>query len=148
MFVDVLYLLLCTWTLYFSLSSLPYHPIRVGDCSCKTLVINRDFWYAHSSKRWLEWQLALVSLWKLARCACFLLCALIINQCFYYPHSLNLDICCLLCFPYIGLSLLTIFMLCLLAFPQTLSSDAQDTQRNLPCNFWVLCPTSPLNKAK
>lgn len=25
--------------------------IRVGDCSCKTLVINRDFWYAHSSKR-------------------------------------------------------------------------------------------------
>lgn len=78
----------------------------------------------------------------------FLLCALIINQCFYYPHSLNLDICCLLCFPYIGLSLLTIFMLCLLAFPQTLSSDAQDAQRNLPCNFWVLCSPFPLNKAK
>lgn len=25
--------------------------IHVGDCSCKTLVINRDVWYAHSSKK-------------------------------------------------------------------------------------------------
>lgn len=30
--------------------------IHVGDCSCKTLVINRDLWYARSSKRQPEWQ--------------------------------------------------------------------------------------------
>ena len=29
--------------------------IRVGDCSCKTLVINRDFWYDHFSKRRPDW---------------------------------------------------------------------------------------------
>lgn len=76
---------------------------------------------------------ALVWLWKLARCACFWLCALIISWCFVYPHSLNLDICCLPCFPYIGLSLLTISMLCLIALPQIVLSDAQVAQRNLPC---------------
>lgn len=82
--------------------------IRVGDCSCKTLVINRDFWYAHSSKRWPEWQNGI----GLSVTMCLLLlCALIISLCFCYPHSLNLDIPC------IGLSLLIILLLCLIAFP-------------------------------
>lgn len=78
-----------------------------------------------------DWK-ALVSVWKPARCACFLLYALIISSCFCYPHSLNLDIRCLLCFPYIGLSLLTIFC-CVIAFPQIMKSDAQDAQRDSPC---------------
>lgn len=119
MFVDVLYLLLCTWTLYFSLSSLLYHPIHVGDCSCKTLVINRDFWYAYSSKRWPEWLLALVSLWKLARCACFFLCVCFDNksvfllstfsQSGYLLSAVSHTLVCL-CIPFF-------LMLCLLAFP-------------------------------
>lgn len=103
--------------------------IRVGDCSCKTLVINRDFWYAHSSKRWREWQSGIGLNVKTCYMCLLLSCALIISLSFCYPHSLNLD------FPYIGLSLLTIFTLCLiLAFPQAVLSDAQDAQRNLSRN--------------
>lgn len=30
--------------------------MRVGECSCNSLVIYRDFWYAHSLTRWPEWQ--------------------------------------------------------------------------------------------
>lgn len=84
----------------------------------KTLVINRDFWYAHSSKRWPEWQNGIgLTVKNLLVVLAHILCFLIISWCFCYPHSLNLDICCLLCFPYIGLSLLTIFMLCFNSFP-------------------------------
>lgn len=72
----------------------------------KTLVINRDFWYAHSSKRWPEWQNGIgLSVTTCYMCL-LLLCALIISPSFRYPHSLNLD------FPCIGLSLLSIFMPC------------------------------------
>lgn len=107
MFVDVLYLFLCTWTLYFSLSSLFYHVIRVGDCSWKTLVINRDLWYAKFLQRWPEWQTELVLLWKPARRACFLLCpALKIIQCFLLSAFSQSGY--LLCVPYIGLFMLTI----------------------------------------
>lgn len=79
--------------------------IHVGDCSCKTLVINRDFWYAHPSKRWPEWQNGIGLIVTTCYMCLLLLCALIISPSFRYPHSLNLD------FPCIGLSLLSVFML-------------------------------------
>lgn len=65
----------------------------------------------------------------------------LISLCFCYPHSLNLD------FPYIGLFLLNIFMLCLTAFPQTVLSDAQDAQRNLSCNSKSCVSPPCLNNA-
>lgn len=131
------YMLLCTWTLYFSLL------FRIIP-SMWVIVPAKPWWSIETfgmlttPKDDQNGRTALVSPWKLARYACFLLCALIISQCFCYPHSLNLDICCLLCFPYIGLCLLTISMLCLIDFLQIVLSDAQDAQRNLPCNFSVL----------
>lgn len=75
--------------------------VHVGDCSCKTLMFNRDFWYARSSKR-QNGRKTLVSLWWLDGCACFY-SSLIISLCFCYSHSLYLD------FPCIGLSLLNFF---------------------------------------
>lgn len=112
-----LYLSLCTWTLYLSFLFL-CHPIRVGDWSCKTLVINRDFWYAHPPKDDPNGKNGIFLVVKNS-----LLC-LLFDVCFdnksvflSSTHFLNLDICCLLCFPYIGLFLLTIPMLCLMVFP-------------------------------
>lgn len=87
---------------------------------------------------------ALVSLWRTCYMCLLLLCALIISRCFCYPHSLNLD------FSYIGLSMLTILILCLIVFPQTvLLSDAQDAQTPPSCNSKcrVCPPPSLLNKA-
>lgn len=88
----------CVFLSVFSSVSSPSMWVIV---SCKTLVINRDFWYAHSPKRHPEWRMALVSMWRPARSACFLfiylffvllfVCSLIIRLSFCCPHSLNLD---------------------------------------------------------
>lgn len=59
----------CVFLSVFSSVSSPSMWVIV---SCKTLVINRDFWYAHPRpQKAPEWRMALVSMWRPASTACF-----------------------------------------------------------------------------
>lgn len=107
--------------LFLSLCPLSCHPIHVGDCSCKSLVINRNFWYAKKQKqqkrKWLN-GISETLLGVLAFLACF------DNEwCIFFFFvicilSIWISAVCRVSI-HIGLSLLTIFNLCLIAFPQT-----------------------------
>lgn len=132
------YLLLCTWTLYFSFL------FRIIP-SMWVIVPAKPWWSIETFGMLIppkddeNGRTALVSLWLLARCACFIVC------------FDNKSVFLLSTFSQSGFPIhwfvfaYHFFMLCLIVFSQTVLSDAQDSQINFPSNskccvslpFWI-----------